>query len=294
MAFARPDLIRLCMKQLSKFKPPILYIMGDGPRNEEEARLCNQSRKIAENPKWDCKVIKIYKERNQGITKSFIEGMASMFNDYECGIYLEDDILLSESFYKFSKELLIKYRKDDRIGHINATNSCPTFIPSNNESYMLGNHVTEWGFATWKRVWEKYDVNMSKWENSDKNRILKKTTFNSRSSKSLRAMFDLHCNNPDPHAWGYQWHFNCLDSNLLSITPVCNMSLNLGFGRDDSTNTFGDNPIAHELDVCEFPLVHPSKIERNKEFDRAVENEVCPSHSKIFFGKLNNLFKRLL
>ena len=43
-----------------------------------------------------------------------------MFSEHDYGIYLEDDIMLSSSFYKFAKELLIKY-KDDENGHINAT-----------------------------------------------------------------------------------------------------------------------------------------------------------------------------
>ena len=94
------------------------------------------------------------------------------------------------------------------------------------------------GFATWKRIWDTYDVNMSKWKECDQVKILKKTTFNYRSRKSLRSMFDLHCNNPTL-MHGATKHFNCLLSNKLAITPTCNMSLNMGFERDDSTNTFG-------------------------------------------------------
>ena len=42
MAFIRPDLIAKCLHQLSKFKPPILYVMADGPRNEKEEILCEK------------------------------------------------------------------------------------------------------------------------------------------------------------------------------------------------------------------------------------------------------------
>ena len=43
MAFIRPDLIKKCMRQLAKFEPPILYVMGDGPRDLNEEKLCNES-----------------------------------------------------------------------------------------------------------------------------------------------------------------------------------------------------------------------------------------------------------
>ena len=52
--------------------------MGDGPRNEDEEKTMSKSREIAENPNWKCEIIKIYKEENQGIVKSFIEGMSRM------------------------------------------------------------------------------------------------------------------------------------------------------------------------------------------------------------------------
>ena len=99
MAFIRPDLVKRAMERLSKFAPPILYVMGDGPRSESEASLCEQSRKIAMNPTWECEVIPILNDDNQGVVASFVKGMNKMFSEHEFGIYLEDDIMLSESFY---------------------------------------------------------------------------------------------------------------------------------------------------------------------------------------------------
>ena len=78
--------------------------MGDGPRNEKEAILCQESRSIALNPPWKCEVIPILNAQNEGIVKSFIKGMNRMFSDYEYGIYLEDDIMLSPSFYQFAQK----------------------------------------------------------------------------------------------------------------------------------------------------------------------------------------------
>lgn len=288
MAFIRPDLIKKCMRQLAKFEPPILYVMGDGPRDLNEEKLCNESRCIASNPSWDCEVIKIYNSSNKGIVKSFCTGMNAMFKEHEFGIYLEDDILLSSSFYNFAKDLLIKYRHNNNVGHINATNMSPDYIPPNNESYIFSNHVAEWGFATWKRMWDSYDVKMLEWANVDQNQILKKTSTNFRAKKSLKKMFDIHYDNDSPLAWGYQWHFNCLLHNALTITPTLNMSLNIGFERNDSTNTFGINPIAHDLEETAFPLTHPRTIKQNLRFDKLVENKLCPSHINIIKGKLKN------
>ena len=116
MAFIRPDLLKKCLQHLEKFAPPILYVMGDGPRNEKEAALCEQSRELALSPGWKCEVVPIFNDRNEGIVKSFIKGMNLMFSDHEYGIYLEDDIMLSPSFYQFAHGLLIKYKDEPKIG----------------------------------------------------------------------------------------------------------------------------------------------------------------------------------
>jgi hypothetical protein len=293
MAFIRPDLLRKCLQHLEKFAPPLLYVMSDGPRNEIEAVLCEQSRNLALSPGWKCEVIPIFNDQNEGIVRSFVKGMNLMFSDHEYGIYLEDDIMLSPSFYQFAQEVLIKYKDEPKVGHINATNIAPQYFNRNGHSYHLGNYTTEWGFATWRRVWKSYDVSMPQWEETNQNKLLKKTTFNSRSRNSLKRMFDLHCNNPAPLAWGYQWHFNCLENNYLSITPARNMSLNLGFERDDSTNTFGKNPIANQIEEVVFPLHHPRELKPDALFDKLVENIMCPSYSKVFTGKLLKKIKKL-
>jgi hypothetical protein len=294
MAFIRPDLIQKVMEHLSKFSPPVLYIMGDGPRNEHEEELCEKSRNIALNPSWKCEVVPILNNHNEGVVASFIKGIDRMFSEHEFGIYLEDDVLLSKSFYNFSSDLLIKYRDNPSVGHINATNMAPHYKPKYEASYIFGNFITEWGFATWRRMWKSYDVNIRKWNSTNKKAMVSEACFNFRSKRSFKKMLDLHCNNPRPLAWGYQWQFNCLYNKALAITPSVNMSLNIGFERQDSTNTFGKNPIAHQLQDCQFPLSHPKEIVRDMQFDRTVLNALCPSDWSVLKGKVRNKLPKFL
>ena len=295
MAFIRPDLLRKSLGQLSKFAPSVLYVVGDGPRNKNEEDLCSQSRKIALNPGWDCEVIPLFSNENQGLVPSFLLGMNRMFEDHEYGIFLEDDILLSSSFYAFAKELLVKYRNNPRIGHINASNFAPEFRHrvKDKSSYFFSNHPHIWGFATWKRMWDSYDVNMAEWRKVNQKKLLNEHCFSHREKRSLKHLFDLHCENPDPWACDYQWIFNCLHNKSLSITPKCNMSLNIGFERADSTHTFGANPLANPLQECTFPLSHPETITRNIRFDQALSKKVCPSDTKLLTGKIINKLSKI-
>jgi len=51
------------------------------------------------------------------------------------------------------------------------------------------------------------------------------------------------------------------------------------------------NPFLNGLDTLNFPLRHPEKIVADSTFDKRTEEEICPSHWKVFFGKLSNRVK---
>ena len=76
--------------------------------------------------------------------------MERMFSEHEYGIYLEDDIMLSSSFYRFAKELLIKYEDYENIGHINATNVEQISQILIHYPITSGNYTTEWGLLPGK------------------------------------------------------------------------------------------------------------------------------------------------
>ena len=291
MAFIRPDLLKKSLEHLSKLAPTILYVAIDGPRNSREENLVEQCKSLALNPGWNCEVIPIFRDCNIGIVKSFVMGMDKMFRDHEFGIFLEDDVLLSAKFLEFCKEIFYKYRHNQLIGHINSSNFLNTSETNfKKSSYFFSQYSHIWGFGTWRRMWKKYDVNMKSWEETNKKKLLKKHCFSYRERRNTKKMFDLHCNNPDPWASDYQWTFTLLKNNSLSITPYSNMSLNIGFNRDDSTHTIGENPFERKLDECYLPLRHPTTIERHINLDRQIASLICPSYTNIY----KSLIKRKL
>jgi len=136
MIFNRPDLTETIMSQLAKAKPPILYVIADGARNDEELAKCTKAREIALNPTWPCKVVPFLRDHNVGMVKQFKDGLDFVFEKNDHLIFMEDDHLLSPSFYSFAKLLLKKYSNDQRIGHINLSNLSPYFTKDYKESYI--------------------------------------------------------------------------------------------------------------------------------------------------------------
>jgi hypothetical protein len=90
------------------------------------------------------------------------------------------------------------------------------------------------------------------------------------------------------NAWGAPWLFSCWLQNSLTIVPNVNLVTNIGFG-DEATHTKGTSKFDMvETVPIEFPLIHPSFILRDVEYDRYSEREVY-SHKSIWKKAINKL-----
>jgi hypothetical protein len=292
MVYNRPDITLQVMKQIAKAKPPILYILADGPKTSSDEINCNKTKEIALNPSWDCEVISFIQSENKGMVYQFLHGLTQVFKKYDSIIFLNDDSLVSERFYEYSTQLLELYNDNNTVGQINLTNLLGK--TENEFSYFKSKRPVIWGFATWKRVWKTYDIKMSKWALCDKNKLLTYYYPNARERLSIIKMFNLHCDNDDPWTYDYQWDFNLMYNNYLCITPTINLCYNIGFNRNDSFHTKSINPFSNLLEKINNEISHPIDVSLNIEYDKNVSNLVCPDYIPYFISLLKRLIRKLI
>ncbi len=171
--FKRPDTTRKVFEEIRRAKPPKLLVIADGPRPNivGEAEKCAAARAIIDSVDWECEVLKNYSDENLGCKQRVSSGLDWVFDNVEEAIILEDDCLPHPTFFRFCEELLEKYRGDERIMTIGGTNLLKNW-KSDIQSYHCSNYFNCWGWATWKRVWKHYDVDMKLWGNLEiRNRI---------------------------------------------------------------------------------------------------------------------------
>ncbi|MFM6897507.1 MAG: glycosyltransferase family 2 protein, partial [Microcystis panniformis] len=104
-----------------------------------------------------------YSDINLGCKGRVSSGLNWVFDTVEQAIILEDDCLPHPSFFRFCQELLDYYRDDKRIMAISGDNF--QFGRKRTEySYYFScyNHI--WGWASWRRAWQYYDVKMKLWQ----------------------------------------------------------------------------------------------------------------------------------
>lgn len=267
--YKRLDTTLRVLNVIKKAKPQTFYLIADGPKSENDKSECNYIRKYIEsNVDWPCNFIKIYSDINTGLAKRISTGLDIVFSNEESAIILEDDTLPEISFFRFCENLLNFYQNDNYIGHISGCNHY-THASNSNYSYSISSIINIWGWATWKRAWKHFDINMPSWNEIDQKEFLKIWFNDSLMRKGMAKMFDLHCLNDDPWAWSYQWTYACCSNNLLSIMPRVNLVSNLGIGPG-GTNTISNFKVDAYPPIVkgiEKDIIHPEH-KRDYEFEK--------------------------
>ena len=221
----------------------------------------------------------------------FKEGLQFIFDKHEKLIFLHDDCYVAPEFYEFSEALLNKYEHNEKIGQINLTNLLTQ--DSAQFSYFLSKRPLIWGFATWRRVWETYDIQMSKWSDSNQKKILKYYYASNRERKNVKKMFDLHCKNLDPWTFDYQWDFNIMSNFMHSVTPTRNLCYNIGFDRSDSVHTKFKNPFENKILEKTQMFEHPMSVKINEAYDREITKLICPNSFTFWMTKIRLLYSKI-
>jgi hypothetical protein len=262
--FNRPDKTQRVFSEISKSKPPKLFIIADGPRdgNKDDIKKCEAARKIVERVDWDCKVYKNYSNINMGCGKRPPTGISWVFQNVDEAIILEDDCIPNSSFFKFCEALLEKYREDERIMTICGRNE--TYgLAKTSYSYSFRRMFSVWGWASWRRAWKHYDIEIKLWQELRDTSWLMDILGDIRGVEFWQTIFDKYYCNKNNDTWDYQWAFAIWAQNGFAIMPEVNLVNNIGFG-DGATHTRAVNNPAANIDSGEisFPLRHPPYIAR--------------------------------
>lgn len=271
--FCRDDKFAKVFEQVRKARPKRLYLYQDGPRenNERDAIGIAACRKIIdEGIDWDCDLHKNYQEKNIGCDPSEYIAQKWFFSFEEMGIILEDDDVPSQSFFPFCKELLVRYKDDDRIEMISGTNKIDV-AESLESDYTFIKDIPIWGWASWRRVIDSWDPTYSWLDDPEKIEYLKNTL--TQPFENYQGFVDFAAMH---RKTGKEYYESLLFASLcfydrVSIIPKCNMITNIGIG-DETTHSVKDlrvypkkaqqNFYKKRYEI-EFPLKHPKEVERN-------------------------------
>lgn len=285
--FTRRDTTLQVLERIRQARPPRLFLSSDGPRKDrpgEQERVEEVRRLVLAGVDWPCEVRTRFLEENAGAVAAVAGAVTWFFGEVEAGIILEDDCLPDPTFFPFCDELLEKYRDDPRVmsicgnqhlrgqrlggnakAHRNrpASEDGPDTPPQPGASYWFSTLSSEWGWATWRRAWNRYDFQMARWPEFRHRRrwLYQQCGRDLFIACRVHRMLDrIHAG--DVKTWDWQFLFAHLAYEGLSIWPAENLVSNIGFGTRDAVNCGSREAGLAAIPAVPmaFPLRHPPEV----------------------------------
>jgi hypothetical protein len=272
LIFNRPEPTAAVFARIREARPTKLLLVADGPRADRpgEADRCAAARDVVvKHIDWPCELITNLSETNLGCRRRVSTGLDWVFEQVEEAIVLEDDCLPEPSLFRFFDAMLERYRDDERVMMISGFNPIPGGWKTPAQQYHFSFVGSIWGWASWRRAWRHYDVNMRLWEQADVRDRIKDVFADPELYEGRLALYDkVHRGEID--TWDFQWSFVRAIQSGLSVVPATNLVTNIGFGTE-ATHTKRAHPALQAVPTSPmtFPLRFHEYVAVDREYDRA-------------------------
>lgn len=267
LVFNRSDNALEALKSIRNYSPKHLYIAADGPRDNKpgEREVCERVREqICASVDWDCTIHTRFREKNMGCANAVYDAVTWFFENEEYGIICEDDVVLHPDFYRLCEEFLPYYKDEEKVMLISAQNATPVLEKANRLVFTNGCYI--WGWASWRRAWQKMDMSMSLWPDYPKMKLLSdfgifyglmKYYYWSRTYRNIKTS----------NSWATRWKFSCLVNGGLTLSSNVSLSHNTGLTVDGAHYSSDDEDLYKHVPFgsVQWPLIPPEKLALDRE-----------------------------
>lgn len=294
----RPEAQRKQFEVLKQARPSIMFLISDGGRNEAEWEALRETRAIFENEiDWDCTVYKIFEEKNNGLYTMSRKGADLIWSTVDRCIFLEDDNIVSVSYFRYAAELLEKYKDDQRIVCICAMNHAGVWENTPSD-YFFAERGPIWGQATWKRSYEARDFDLEYGKDPYVMKLLNQAL---KKHPAFAKTVNGYANDPmyGRHVPGGEFfsRLAVYSQNQLYIIPKYNMMSNVGCTENSEHATEykllpkGVRRIFNmKTYEYEFPLKHPKYMIADQDYLEFEDKVLCRnSPVRKFLRRLETL-----
>lgn len=295
--FNRPDTLKQVFDSLKMARPSTLLLWQDGPRNENDILRLKKCREIFNDIDWECEVYANFHDVNMGCDPSTFRAQKWAFSIVDKCIILEDDMVPSQSFYPYCKELLDKYENDERVNMICGVNHLEVadFCPND----YLFSYYGSGAWASWKRVSDGWDFSYSFLDNEYYLKNLQR-----KMPELYKIAYQIALNR---RSTGYEWWetiigFNSYLNNRLAIIPKYNLVTNIGVTEEathGSSVKLMNKRVRKLFNMKSYdfsaPLKHPEYFVPDYEYMDELSKINCVGRPfRAFYRKVEYLIKCII
>lgn len=294
IGFKRPKLLSTTLFALQHnigIEGTPLHIYIDGARESEpnEKQDVKATIKIAEEFEW-CGEKKIFASKeNKGLQHGVRYAIDTSLSEYESTIIVEDDIVTSPFFFDFMIQGLTYFKHNETIaamcGHC-YNYSRKQFNPT--EPYFL-KHFCCWGWATWRRAWDKvcWDTGVLR---DELKRINGHREINFGIGEYVSGLLEAH-HNGYINTWDVQTGVSFFLNDQMCLYPPETLSNNTGWRvGEHSTHTRTEYNHNAPMAYVKTTIDKSMKVKVSKKAWHTYSNFIYTPHTlhKVMRSKIVN------
>jgi hypothetical protein len=251
-----------------------LIVFVDGPKTPREKHSVNEVLAIFSSLTGFASIDVQSSPTNLGLARSVIQGVTSVLGQHDRIIVLEDDILVSPNFLEYMNSALDLYENEEAVASIHGyvypieRELPPTF-------FIRGADC--WGWATWRRAWEKFNPDgrglLQQLKDSGQTR-----DFDFDDSGHYTAMLRGQIAGTND-SWAVRWYASAFLENMLTLYTGKSLVRNIGF---DGSGTHSGTSRELDTDMAKTKIrlaAPPINIKESSDGREAFE---------MFFRSLND------
>lgn len=271
IGFNRPEIIRETFSYVRLAKPTKLYIAIDGAREHivGEADLVERVKNVFLDIDWNCEVHKKFNEENKGAEITVSSAVSWVLGKEEFVIVLEDDIIASLSFLHFAQQMLYRYKNVENIYQISGLQITPPPVDviGNYDYFFAMNGHTGGGWATWRRAWDKFTLEIEDFDTFLQSFQLENMFISKKEVDYCRRnLMKMKRTGAGNNNWDKCWAYIRLKEYGLSIIPKVNLTSNIGIYGLHAKGKTNVHNMAYQKDF--IVVNHPDIILHNKKYDK--------------------------
>jgi len=233
-----------------------LFIFSDGPKNSHDSVQVQEVRDYLRTVGGFKTVEIIEREGNIGLSKSIISGVTSTIDVYEKVIVLEDDLITSPVFLTYMNDALEMYKNDENVASVHGY-VYPIKKQLPDTFFIKGADC--WGWATWKRAWDIFEVDGNTLLNELNKRNLQRE-FNMDNSYPYITMLKDQIRGKND-SWAVRWYASAFLADMVTLYPGSSLVSNIGF---DESGTHARYTNALDSEMVSSIQLQKIAIEENR------------------------------
>jgi Glycosyl transferase family 2 len=256
LAQTRQTIEALALNEMAQSS--ILYIFSDGAKVDASDEKRQQIQAVrhflnneVKNSRQFGEIIIVERAENWGLSKSIIEGVTEIVNQYGSVIVLEDDVVTSPYFLKFMNESLAFYKDKNEVLSVGA---CNYFANDTETGSTVFTAVPDcYGWATWADRWILFEKNGQKLlDDIEKKGLMHR--FNLEGAYNFEKMLKNQITGK-VSSWAVRWLAVSVLNNKLNLYPNPSLSNHIaGEGATHAAETIKPPLALLPIEIKTIPL----------------------------------------